>query len=194
MKVAFCIYDGMTVLDIVGAYDPITRLDRMDFMPLEWDICAATEDVSADGWALGVDRIKPDLGEYDLVFLPGGFASRELRHDGEFVEWIETAASCEYLTSVCTGSLLLGAAGFLDGKRATTHPSAFDTLSEYAEVVDDRVVRDGNVITGRGVSSSIDLGLYVVEVLSDAETRKAIAAQMDYPYGSEVFSDLEPSE
>lgn len=188
MKVAFCIYDGMTVLDIVGAYDPITRLERMDFMPLEWDICAQTERVSADEWDLGVDRVAPDLGEYDLVFLPGGFASRELRHDDEFVGWIETAASCEYLTSVCTGSLLLGAAGFLEGKRATTHPSAFETLEEYAEVVDDRVVRDSNVITGRGVSSSIDLGLYVVEVLSDAETREAIAAQMDYPYGEDVFA------
>ncbi len=190
MKVAFCIYDGMTVLDIVGAYDPITRLDRMEFVPLEWDICARTERVNADELDLGVDRIAPDLGEYDLVVLPGGLATRELRHDREFVEWIETAASCEYLTSVCTGSLLLGAAGFLEGRRATTHPNAFEILEEYAEVVDDRVVRDGNVITGRGVSSSIDLGLYVVELLSDAETRRAIATQMDYPYGGAVFDDV----
>lgn len=189
MKVAFCIYDGMTVLDFVGAYDPITRLDRMDFTPLEWDVCARTERVSADELDLGVDRVEPDLGEYDLVFFPGGFASRELRHEESFLEWIRTAASCEYLTSVCTGSLLLGAAGFLEGKRATTHPSAFETLEEYADVVDDRVVHDGNVITGRGVSSSVDLGLYVVETLSDAETRRAIAAQMDYPYGEEVFED-----
>ena len=188
MNVAFCIYDGMTVLDFVGAYDPITRLDRMEFMPLSWDVCAPTEGVSANRLEFGVDRVRPDLGAYDLVFLPGGYASRELLEDRSFLEWLETAASCEYLTSVCTGSLLLGAAGFLDGKRATTHPSAFDALEEYATVVDERVVEDGSVITGRGVSSSIDLGLYVVETLTDAETRAAIAEQMDYPYGEDVFA------
>ncbi|WP_240145857.1 DJ-1/PfpI family protein [Halococcus salsus] len=85
--------------------------------------------------------------------------------------------------------MLLGAAGFLQGRRATTHPSELDTLAEYAEVVDNRVVRDGNVITGRGVSAAVDLGLYVVEMLSDVETREAIAKQMDYPYGEAVFND-----
>jgi len=187
MEVAFCIYDGMTVLDFVGAYDPITRLDRMDFLPMDWDVCARTDSVTANYLTLGIDRVEPDLGEYDLVFVPGGLATRDLRHDECFLEWLRTAASCEYLTSVCTGSLLLGAAGFLDGRTATTHPSAFDLLAEYAEVDDDRVVRDGNVITGRGVSSSLDLGLYVVQVLSDAKTRKAVAEQMDYPYGGGVF-------
>lgn len=189
MKAAFCIYDGMTVLDFVGAYDPITRLERMEFMPLSWDVCAPTESVTANRLEFEVDRVAPDLGAYDLLFVPGGYASRELVDDQSFLEWLETAAECEYLTSVCTGSLLLGAAGFLEGKRATTHPSAFDALAEYAEVVDDRVVEDGNVITGRGVSSSIDLGLYVVETLTDAETRAAIAEQMDYPYGEGVFGD-----
>ena len=189
MNVAFCIYDGITVLDFVGAYDAVTRLERMDFMPLEWDVCAPTERVNADRLDLGVDRVEPDLGAYDLVFLPGGYATRELQDDRAFLEWLETAEGCEYLISVCTGSLLLGAAGFLDGKRATTHPNAFGDLAAYAEVVDERVVEDGNVITGRGVSSSIDLGLYVVETLSDADTRKTIAEQMDYPYGKAVFSD-----
>lgn len=188
MNVAFCLYDGMTALDFVGAYDPITRLDRMDFAPMNWDVCAQTETVTANRLKFEVDRIKPDLGDYDLVFLPGGYATRSLRHDESFLKWLQTAATCEYLTSVCTGSLLLGAAGFLDGRRATTHPSEFDTLREYAEVVNNRVVQDGNVITGRGVSSAVDLGLYVVEMLSDAETREAIAEQMDYPYGEGVFS------
>lgn len=183
MNVAFCAFDGMTALDFVGAYDPITRLQRMDFLPLEWDVCARTESVTTDGLTLGVDRVEPDLGAYDLVFVPGGNATRTLRHDESFVEWIQTASDSEYVTSVCTGSLLLGAAGLLEDKRATTHPSAFDLLDEYAEVVDDRVVHDGHVITGRGVSSSIDLGLYVVEELSDRSTREAIAEQMDYPYG-----------
>lgn len=144
--------------------------------------------MTANGLSLDIDRIKPPLGEYDLVFFPGGTGARELRHDESFIEWVQTAETCDYLTSVCTGSLLLGAAGFLDGRKATTHPAAFDTLAEYAEVVEDRVVQDGNVITGRGVSSSIDLGLSIVELLADGETRQAIAEQMDYPHGTDVFT------
>ena len=100
MEVAFCIYDGMTVLDFVGAYDPITRLDRMDFLPMDWDVCARTDSVTANSLTLGIDRVEPDLGEYDLVFVPGGLATRDLRHDESFLEWLRTAASCEYLTSV----------------------------------------------------------------------------------------------
>ena len=85
--------------------------------------------------------------------------------------------------SVCTGALLLGAAGFLKGKRATTHPNAFEELrSHCAHVVDDRVVDDGGIMTARGVTSSIDLGLYLVERLAGAEARARIATQMDYSY------------
>ena len=187
MDVAFCAFDGMTVLDFVGAYDPITRLDQTDRLALDWDVCGRDETVTANRLTFDVDRTDPDLGAYDLVFLPGGLATRDLRHDESFLEWIRTAEPCEYLVSVCTGSLLLGAAGFLEGREATTHPSAFDLLGEYAEVVDDRVVQDERVITGRGVSSSLDLGLFVVQELTDGETRRAVANEMDYPYGGGLF-------
>lgn len=183
MDVACCLYDDMTVLDFVGAYDPLTRLEADDSASVSVDVCARAEQIRADGLTIAVDRVEPDLGGYDLLFVPGGQGSRALRTDEAFLDWLRSAASCEYLTSVCTGSLLLGAAGFLDGRRATTHPTAFDLLAEYAEVVDDRIVRDGRVITGRGVSSSLDLGLYLVELLADRETREAVATQMDYPYG-----------
>lgn len=183
MDVGFCVFNGMTVLDFVGAYDPITRLDRMDLAPLDWDVCAVTDGVAGDRLSFAVDRVSPDLGRYDLVFFPGGFATRELRHDESFVEWVRTAADCDYVTAVCTGALLLGAAGFLEGRRATTHPNAFSVLEEYATVVDARVVRDGHVITGRGVSSAIDLGLAIVETVTDTDTRLTVAEQMDYPYG-----------
>lgn len=186
MNVAFCAYNGMTALGFIGMYDPLTRLDRMDFVSLEWDVCARSKTVMTNRLSLNVERISPNLGEYDLVFLPGGYASRKLRHDEAFVEWLQTSNDCEYKTAVCTGSLLLGAAGFLSRRRATTHPSPMEILSEYADAVDDRVVRDGPIITGRGVSSAIDLGLVVVEMLTDSETRSAIAEQMDYPYGNEA--------
>ena len=86
-------------------------------------------------------------------------------------------------TSVCTGALLLGSAGFLTGKHATTHPNAFDELNPYcASVVDQRVVDEEEVVTARGVTSSIDLGLHLVERLAGSEARVGIAKQMDYPY------------
>lgn len=189
MNVAFVCYDGLTVLDLVGAYDPVTRLSTMDFMPLEWDICGTAETATGTGgMTITADRVRPDLGEYDMVFVPGGVKTRELVDDDSVVDWLRTAADCDLKTSVCTGSLLLGAAGFLEGKQATTHPSAMELLAEYCEALDERVVKDGNVITGRGVSSSIDLGLYLVETIADEETRRAIAEQMDYPYGSAVFA------
>jgi cyclohexyl-isocyanide hydratase len=187
MDAAFCVFDGMTTLDFVGAYDPITRLEGRSGPAVECDVCARSDSVAADGLRLTVDRVEPDLGAYDLLFVPGGFATRDLRHDEGFLDWLRSGDDCEYLTSVCTGSLLLGAAGFLEGKTATTHPDAVDLLDEYATVSDHRVVRDGNVITARGVTASVDFGLYVVELLSDAETRAAIATQMDYPYGRDVF-------
>lgn len=92
----------------------------MNFVDLDWDVCAQSETVTADRLRIEVDRIEPDLGEYDLVFLPGGPATRDLCDDESFLAWLRTATDCDYLTSVCTGTLLLGAAGFLDGRRATT--------------------------------------------------------------------------
>ncbi|MFB6149718.1 MAG: DJ-1/PfpI family protein [Halobacteriales archaeon] len=191
MEIAFCVYDGLTALDFVGAFDPITRLRTMGYREdISWDICAHGEAATATGeLTFGVDRIDPDLGEYEMVFIPGGVETRTLIEDSSFIDWVRTAADCDWKVSVCTGALLYGAAGLLDGKTATTHPSAFDTLREYCEVADERVVEDGDTITARGVSSSIDLGLYIVEQLADTEVRTEIQAQMDYPYGGEVFSD-----
>ncbi|ULA65161.1 MAG: hypothetical protein LZF86_190463 [Nitrospira sp.] len=84
---------------------------------------------------------------------------------------------------VCTDALLLGAAGFLEGKRATTHATALNELTPYcATVVQDRIVDEGNVVTAGGVASSIDLGLHIVERLAGPEARARIATQMAYPY------------
>lgn len=125
------------------------------------------------------------LDGYDLVVVPGGHGTRALQNDVAFLEWLATAKSVELKASVCTGALLLGAAGFLEGWSATTHPSAFADLEPYcAAVVDDRVVDEGPVITARGVASSIDLGLHVVHRLAGEAARTQVARQMDYPYGT----------
>jgi transcriptional regulator GlxA family with amidase domain len=185
MKAAFVVFDNMTFLDFIGFYDAVTRLKTMNFMEdFSWNVCARQTQVSDDrGLKSVADTVGESLAGYDLLFIPGGFGTRPLQQDHAFVEWITTAQDAKLKTSVCTGSLLLGAAGFLKGKRATTHPSAYQELAPYcATVVQQRIVDEGNVITGGGVSTSIDLGLHVVTRLAGADARTRIAKQMDYPY------------
>jgi cyclohexyl-isocyanide hydratase len=118
-----------------------------------------------------------------MLFVPGGFGTRTLQHDRSFIDWLRTAQSAPLKVSVCTGALLVGAAGFLRGRRATTHPSAYKELETYCGVVvRERVVDDGDIITAGGVSSAIDAGLHLVQRLAGAEARDRIAAQMDYPH------------
>jgi cyclohexyl-isocyanide hydratase len=188
MKTAFIIFDQMTALDLIGVYDPLTRLKSMNFIPeFNWEICAVKSKVSDDkGLRFMPDKVAEPLSDYDMLVVPGGFGTRSLQHDKSFVDWLRSADPVKLKTSVCTGALLLGSAGFLKGKQATTHPNAFDELKPYcAAVVNQRVVDEGGVVTARGVTSSIDLGLHLVERLAGREARAAIAKQMDYPYGQQ---------
>jgi cyclohexyl-isocyanide hydratase len=183
MRIAFIIYDHMTALDFVGVFDAVTRLKTMRFVEdLEWDVCATAAEVTDfSGLRIAASRVGGALGQYDWVIVPGGFGSRQLAKDAEFIAWLESARDCRLRASVCTGSVLLGAAGFLMGKRATTHRSAFEELRPFCdEVVDARIVDEGDVITARGVTSAIDLGLYLCEKVAGRDVRRRIAAQMDY--------------
>jgi transcriptional regulator GlxA family with amidase domain len=185
MKAALVIFDGMTMLDFVGFYDALTRLRTMKFMPdLEWRICSPRPQAKDDrGLGMLADSVGESLSGHDLLYVPGGMGTRGLQHDRAFIDWIGTARDADLKISVCTGALILGAAGFLNGRRATTHPAALKELEPYcAEVVADRIVDEGNVITAGGVATSIDLGLHVVERLAGADARARMAKQMDYPY------------
>lgn len=185
MKAAFVVFDRMTSLDFIGFYDPVTRLKSMQIMAdFEWRLCSMTQHVVDDrGLRLEADAVAEPLGSYDMLFVPGGFGTRNLQHDRSFVDWLKTAKPVQLKMSVCTGALLLGAADFLRGRRATTHPGAYRELEPYCgAVVHERVVDEGNIITARGVSSAIDLGLHLVQRLAGADARARIAAQMDYPY------------
>jgi cyclohexyl-isocyanide hydratase len=185
MKIAFVVFDRMTSLDFVAFYDPLTRLKTMHITDdLEWRICSTRPAVTDDrGLRMQADAVSEPLGTYDVIFVPGGFGTRSLQHDPEFLAWLRTAAPVRLKVSVCTGALLLGAAGFLRGLRATTHPSAYAELEPYCgSVLPERIVDEGSVVTGRGVTSAIDLGLHVVQRLAGAQARAKVAAQMDYPY------------
>jgi transcriptional regulator GlxA family with amidase domain len=188
MKAAFVIFDRMTHLDFIGFYDPVTRLSSMKILPgFEWRILSNQQRVADDRRTEGLpmipDAVMEPLDGYDLLFVPGGMGTRTLQRDGEFIDWIKTAAAVKLKVSVCTGALLLGAAGFLRGRRATTHPGAYKELEPYcATVLSDRIVDEGDVITGSGVATSLDLGLHVVQRLAGPDARSKVAAQMCYPY------------
>jgi transcriptional regulator GlxA family with amidase domain len=185
MKAAFIVFDGVTALDFVGFYDPVTRLQSMKLLHgFEWRICSLAPNVADDrGLRVAVDAVNEPLASYDLLFVPGGYGTRELQHDRNFIGWLKGAAPIPLKISVCTGALLLGAAGFLRGRRATTHPAVYEALAPYCgEVVRERVVDEGDLITAGGVSASIDLGLHVVQRLAGKSARDQVAVQMDYPY------------
>jgi transcriptional regulator GlxA family with amidase domain len=184
MKMAFVLFHRLTVMDFIGVYDPLTRLKSMGLMAdVEWDLCALTKEVTdGKGLCLAATAVGRPLAAYDLLVVPGGMGTRTLQHDRTFIDWLRSSEPVKVKASVCTGSLLLGAAGFLKSRRATTHRTVFEELRPYcAEVVDDRVVDEGDIVTARGVTSAIDLGLYLVERLAGPQARARIAAQMDYP-------------
>lgn len=185
MRAAFVVFDGMTALDFIGFYDPLTRLKTMQIMDgFAWNVCALSREVVDDrGLRLEAGTVGGTLAAYDMLVVPGGFGTRRLQHDRIFMDWIKSARAVPLKVSVCTGALLLGSAGFLQGRRATTHPNAYKELEPYcASVVKERIVDEGDVVTARGVASAIDLGLHLVQRLAGADARACVAKQMDYPY------------
>lgn len=184
MNIGFVIFEGMTALDFIGVYDPITRLRTMGFLPdLKWEVCSLTPEAGDNTGLTFRPTLPPgsSLANFDVIVIPGGFGTRSLVNDAEFIQWIATCAKVPLKATVCTGSLLLGAAGLLAGRKATTHRSAQVDLEAYVgEVLDERIVDEGDLITARGVTSAIDLGLYLCGRLADAETREVIRKQMDY--------------
>src|SRR6187399_3231270 len=155
MKITFVIFNGITWLDFIGIYDPISRLKSLNYLPdLTWDICSFTE-ITSDNFGLEIkpNKIKESLSNYDVIIIPGGFGTRKLQTDKKFINWIKTSEPVKLKISICTGSLILGAAGFLANKKATTNYLEYDSLKPYCkEVLTDRIVEDGNVITAGAVS------------------------------------------
>lgn len=182
MRIAFILFDGITWLDMVGVYEPVTKLKAHYLPHLTWNLCGYTKHCTDPfGLQVTADLVHPDLSAYDAIVVPGGIGTRRLQHDEAFITWLKTAAPVKYKISVCTGSLLLGAAGFLKNRRATTHFQEYDALRPYcAQVVEERIVEDQDTITAGAVSSSIDTGLYLCRKWAGAEAEKVIRQKIDY--------------
>ncbi len=185
IRIAFVLYDGVTLLDFAGVYDPVTRLKTMGFVKeLVYDVCAQKERIrSFEGIGLLPDTINGDLSSYDYVIFPGGNGIRNLMSDRRFLDWISIKNTTTVIAAVCGGAMLIGATGILRDKRATTHPELQGFLENFAKTVStDRVVEDRNVITAGGVTAAIDMGLFICEKIAGREIREKIRIQMDYPY------------
>lgn len=193
-RIAFVAFSGMTLLDLVGVLDPVSRVRTMGFdATLTCEVVSATpgEHVfSAFGLTVRADRVRPELSAYDLVIVAGGPAAQDLARDPAITAWLRAPGAHAWMASVCTGSLLLGAAGHLQGRRATTHETAKDLLAAHgATYVDLRVVDEGHVITAAGVTAAIDLGLHLVNRLEGPEVEKQIAHQMNVTNAAPVSTD-----
>ncbi|CAM4401561.1 DJ-1/PfpI family protein [Zobellia roscoffensis] len=183
MKIAYILFDEITLLDFIGFYDPIKNIKTKGFMEnLNWDLCATKKSIKDSfGMEIIVDKIKPHLSDYDMIVVPGGYGTRKLQYNTEFIEWLRTGENAHYIISICTGSLLIGAAGFLKNKIATTNFNEYKSLEKYCgKVAQVRIVDDNNTITAGAVASSLDLGLYVTEKLIGKEKTEEIRIGMDY--------------
>ena len=180
MQVVIPIFDRITALDAVGPYEVLSRLPDAEI------VFAATEPgpkrTENGSLALHADRALADVTEPEIVVVPGGLGTRALMHDEPMLDWLRSAhATSDWTTSVCTGALLLGAAGMLRGLRATTHWLALDMLGDMgAEPVTERVVEQGKVITAAGVSAGIDMALRLAAHVAGDETAQAIQLAIEY--------------
>ena len=180
MRIAILIFDKLTALDAVGPYEVLSRLPGAELRFVAKEPGVKRTDTGALG--LSADLALYELADPDVLLVPGGEGNRPLLDDDEVLEWVRGAhETSTWTTSVCTGSLVLAAAGVLDGKRATTHWAYMDQLGELGAVpVAERVVEDGKLLTGAGVSAGIDMSLTLAARLAGDDVAKAIQLGIEY--------------
>ncbi|MEX2453938.1 MAG: DJ-1/PfpI family protein [Rhodospirillaceae bacterium] len=178
MQIALFIFDRMTALDAVGPLEIIGRLPGADVRI----VGKRKGPVRAGHLGLTVDHALKDVPAPDILLLPGAADMTAVTADGEVLDWIRAAdRTSTWTTSVCTGALLLGAAGLLEGKRATTHWSAMKQLAGYGAIpVAERVVTDGKFMTGAGVSAGIDMALTLLGEIAGADHAQFVQLMTEY--------------
>jgi putative intracellular protease/amidase len=180
MRIAILIFDRLTALDAVGPYEVLSRIPdaEVTFVAPE----PGPKRTDTGRLALVADSPIEDLPRPEVVLVPGGEGNRPLLRDERVLAWVRDAHEAStWTTSVCTGSLVLGAAGILDGRRATSHWAFRDRLANFgATPVAERVVEDGKVITAAGVSAGIDLGLELAARIAGEDLAKTIQLGIEY--------------
>jgi putative intracellular protease/amidase len=180
MQIAIPIYDRFTALDAIGPYEVLSRLpdSRLTFVATE----AGPYKTDNGMLTILAEASLDDMPKPDILCVPGGWGTREAIGDERLVSWIREAhETSEWTTSVCTGSLLLAAAGVLDGLKATCHWLELETLAEMgASPMGQRVVQEGKVVTAAGVSSGLDMALFLTAKIAGEEFAKTIQLLIEY--------------
>jgi putative intracellular protease/amidase len=180
MDIAIPIFDGITALDAIGPYEVLSRLPgaRARFVALS----PGPYRTDNKQLALVADDPLSAVPHPAIVLVPGGFGTRALMTEKRLLDWIREAhQTSQWTTSVCTGSLLLAAAGLLNGLEATTHWGSLDRLADFGALpVSRRVVEQGKVITAAGVSSGIDMALTLAARIAGDEVAQGIQLSIEY--------------
>jgi putative intracellular protease/amidase len=180
MKIAIPIFDRVTALDAIGPYEVLSRLPGAELKFVSFE----RGPVKTDNGMLSLyaEAALDDWADPDILVFPGGFGTRPLMKDERMLEWVRHVhEGTEWTTSVCTGSLVLGAAGLLDGLEATTHWAAMETLAGTgARPTKRRVVEQGKIVTAAGVSSGIDMALFLAGRIAGDTVAQAIQLAIEY--------------
>jgi cyclohexyl-isocyanide hydratase len=179
MKIGFLTFPQVTQLDLTGPYEVLSMIPGAQ-MHLVWK---SLDPVVASGGLILTPTTKfSDCPDLDLVCVPGGTGMNALLTDRETLDFLRKQAGvARFMTSVCTGALVLGAAGLLQGRKAATHWMSMEFLEAFGAIpVDQRVVVDGNIITGGGVTAGIDFGLSVVAQVAGEEVARHIQLGIEY--------------
>lgn len=181
MQIAIVLYPGFTALDFIGPYEVLRWLPDAE-VRLLWH---ESGPITADSGVLvvGATHSFDETPSPDLILVPGGMTTVEHARDAKLLEWVQRAhQSATWTASVCSGSLILGAAGLLTGKRATSHWMALPALKAFGAtaVGDERIVHEGDIVTCAGVSAGIDLGLWLAGRIGGEDRAKAIQLSMEY--------------
>jgi transcriptional regulator GlxA family with amidase domain len=179
MQIAIPVFDEMTALDAVGPYEVLSRVPGAT---VTW-VGLTPEAVRADrGLRLVPDAVLEAVPSPDVLLFGGGFGTRRLARDERVLDWVRGAhETTQWTASVCTGSIVLGAAGLLDGLTATTHWAVYDELEATGAVpVSDRIVEHGKLVIGAGVSAGIDLALLLVARMTHENVARAIQLGIEY--------------
>jgi transcriptional regulator GlxA family with amidase domain len=181
MQIAIVLYPGYTALDFIGPYEVLRWLPDAE-VRFVWH---EPGPITADSGVLIVAATHSlsETPSPDVILVPGGFTTMEHARDEQLLEWIRNAhKTATWTASVCSGSIILGAAGLLDGKRATSHWAALPTLKAFGvrPVGDERIVHEGAIVTCAGVSAGIDLGLWLAGQIGGEAHAKVIQLSMEY--------------
>jgi putative intracellular protease/amidase len=180
MNIAILLYERVTALDAIGPYEVLSRLPGASLT----FVAAEPGPVRTDNGMLTLiaERSIDDVGDPDIVLVPGGPGEVAARAGGGALEWLRAVhATTTWTTSVCTGSLILAAAGLLEGRRATSHWLALEELGRMGAVpVSERVVFDGKIVTAAGVSAGIDMALALAARVAGDDVAQAIQLGIEY--------------